>query len=105
MSLNSLPSKLRLSILCRAEIDAKEIPVRILFFAQLKDATGCASTEIKPAMPLSVEQLWAELLKAFPKLTTHRASVRLARNQEYATPDTQFSNDDEVALIPPVSGG
>jgi hypothetical protein len=35
--------------LCRAEIAAKEIPMRILFFAQLKDATGCDSAEIKPA--------------------------------------------------------
>lgn len=79
--------------------------MRILFFAQLKDATGCASTEIKPAMPLNTDQLWMELLKAFPKLTTHRASVRLARNQEYAASDAKFSGDDEVALIPPVSGG
>ena len=79
--------------------------MRILFFAQLKDATGCASAEFKPAMPLNTEQLWAELLKEFPKLAVHRASVRLARNQEYATPDTAFSNNDEIALIPPVSGG
>jgi molybdopterin converting factor subunit 1 len=91
--------------LCRAEIAAKEIPMRILFFAQLKDATGCDSAEIKPASPLNAEQLWAELLKQFPKLAAHRASVRLARNQEYAMPNTKFSNNDEVALIPPVSGG
>ena len=83
----------------------KEIPVRILFFAQLKDATGCGSAEIKPASPLNAEQLWAELLKQFPKLAAHRASTRLARNQEYATSDATFSNNDEVALIPPVSGG
>ena len=56
-------------------------------------------------MPLNTDQLWMELLKAFPKLTTHRASVRLARNQEYAASDAKFSGDDEVALIPPVSGG
>jgi MoaE-MoaD fusion protein len=54
---------------------------------------------------LNAKQLWAELLKQFPKLAAHRASVRLARNQEYAMPDTKFSNNDEVALIPPVSGG
>jgi molybdopterin converting factor subunit 1 len=91
--------------LCGAEIVVKENRMRILFFAQLKDATGCESAEIKPASPLNVEQLWAELLRQFPKLATHRASVRLARNQEYALSDTTFSKDDEVALIPPVSGG
>lgn len=79
--------------------------MRLLFFAQLKDATGCASAEIKPAMPLNAEQLWTELLKQFPKLAAHRTSARFARNQEYATPDAKFSDNDEVALIPPVSGG
>jgi MoaE-MoaD fusion protein len=79
--------------------------MRILFFAQLRDAAGCDSVEWKPAVPLSAEQLWAELLKQFPKLAAHRSSVRLARNQEYAAPNAWFSDADEVALIPPVSGG
>jgi molybdopterin converting factor subunit 1 len=79
--------------------------VRILFFAQLKDATACDSVELNPASPLNAEQLWEELVRQFPKLAAHRASTRLARNQEYAMPDTKFSNSDEVALIPPVSGG
>jgi molybdopterin converting factor subunit 1 len=105
MSLNLLPSKLRPSNLCQAEIVVKENQMRILFFAQLKDAAGCESAEMKPTSPLNTEQLWAELLKQFPKLAAHRASARLACNQEYATPDAKFSNNDEVALIPPVSGG
>ena len=79
--------------------------MRVLFFAQLKDATGCDSAEIAPASPLNTEQLWTELLKKFPKLAAHRPSVRLAKNCEYATPDAVFAADDEVAMIPPVSGG
>ena len=79
--------------------------MHILFFAQLKDATGCDSAELSTAAPLDAEQLWAELLKRYPKLAVHRACVRLARNQEYIMPDTKFSDKDEVALIPPVSGG
>ena len=79
--------------------------MRVLFFAQLKDATGCDSVELKPVSPLSAEQLWTELLKLFPKLAVHRSSVRVARNQEYAMPDAKFGSLDEVALIPPVSGG
>ena len=79
--------------------------MHVLFFAQLKDATNCDSVELAVAAPLSVEQLWAALLERFPALATHRASVRLARNLEYASPQTLFSHDDEVALIPPVSGG
>ena len=79
--------------------------MRVLFFAQLKDATGCDSIEFAPASSLNVEQFWVELLKKFPKLAAHRANLRLARNWEYAGPDAQFTDTDEVALIPPVSGG
>jgi len=79
--------------------------MRILFFAQLKDVTGCDSAEITPSAPLNAEQLWNELLKKFPKLAAHRSSIRLAKNSEYAMPETTFANTDEMALIPPVSGG
>ena len=79
--------------------------MRILFFAHLKDATGCDSAELRAESPLSAEQFWDELLKQFPKLAAHRKSVRLARNQAYAGANERFSDGDEVALIPPVSGG
>jgi len=79
--------------------------MRVLFFAQLKDVTGCDSVEIALASPLNTEQLWSELLKNFPKLAAYRASVRLAKNCEYAEPNAVFAGDDEVAIIPPVSGG
>jgi len=79
--------------------------MRVLFFAQLKDATGCDAAEIAAPAPLNAEQFWAELLKKFPKLAAHRPGVRLARNCEYAASDATFADADEVALIPPVSGG
>ncbi len=79
--------------------------MRVLFFAQLKDATGCDSAELTMASPLSAEQLWAELLTHFPKLAAYRSSVRFAKNCEYAASGATFTNADEVALIPPVSGG
>jgi molybdopterin converting factor subunit 1 len=81
------------------------LDVRVLFFAQLKDAAQCDSTEIALPSPASAEQLWAELLKNFPALAAYRSSVRLAKNFEYTAPDAEFSDADEVALIPPVSGG
>jgi molybdopterin converting factor subunit 1 len=79
--------------------------MRVLFFAQIKGVTGCDSVELAAASPLDVEKFWSELLKKFPKLAAHRANVRVARNWEYAAPDALFTNNDEVALIPPVSGG
>ena len=79
--------------------------MRVLFFAQLKDATGCEAVELAVAAPLGSEQLWVVLLEKFPARAAHRACVRLARNLEYAGPQTLFNDDDEAALIPPVSGG
>jgi molybdopterin converting factor subunit 1 len=79
--------------------------MRVLFFAQLKDVTGCDSIEFAFSSPQNGEQLWAKLLGRFPGLRAHRGNVRLARNWEYADEQTVFSNNDEMALIPPVSGG
>jgi molybdopterin converting factor subunit 1 len=79
--------------------------MRLLFFAQLQDATGCASADLPAPTPLTAEQLWTKLLVPFPALAPHRSCVRLARNCEYADDATRFADADEVALIPPVSGG
>jgi molybdopterin converting factor subunit 1 len=79
--------------------------MRVLFFAQLKDATGCEAVELAAPSPLNCDALWVALLEKFPGLAAHRANVRLARNWEYTDAATQFADADEVALIPPVSGG
>jgi len=55
--------------------------------------------------PLSQDQLWTELERVCPALSHHRPVTRLARNGEYAQQDACFADTDEVALIPPVSGG
>jgi molybdopterin synthase sulfur carrier subunit len=79
--------------------------MRVLFFAQLKDVTGCDAVELALASPLNREQLWAMLLEKFPGLLAHRRNIRLARNWEYVGAETSFQDGDEAALIPPVSGG
>jgi molybdopterin converting factor subunit 1 len=79
--------------------------MRVLFFAQLKDVAGCDSIELATATPLNGEQLWKVLIEKFPALANHKKNVRLARNWEYADEQTVFSGADEIALIPPVSGG
>ncbi len=78
--------------------------MRVLFFAHLKDVTGCAATELDCG-EVDAEGLWAALLRRYPGLQPYRATVRLACNARYAGPETRFGPSDEVALIPPVSGG
>lgn len=79
--------------------------MRILFFAHLKDVTGQAQVELKLDGSLDADGLWQRLLAVHPGLARFRGNVRLARNWEYTGADTRFSDTDEVALIPPVSGG
>jgi molybdopterin converting factor subunit 1 len=78
--------------------------MRVLFFAHLKDITRCGEMSLA-ADGLDVNGLWRELIAARPGLAPFRGSVRLARNSEYVGPDARFNDADEVALIPPVSGG
>ena len=78
--------------------------MRVLFFAQLQDATGCDCIELAPP-PSNAEQLWQRLIETFPALAIHQKNIRLARNWEYADMSTAFTDGDEIALIPPVSGG
>lgn len=79
--------------------------MRILLFAQLKDAAGRAEIAWPGAGPFRAAELWDRLMTEHPALAHHRTVVRLARNGEYASADTLFQPGDEIALIPPVSGG
>jgi molybdopterin converting factor subunit 1 len=79
--------------------------MRVLLFAQIKDALGTAELDLPIANGQAVASLWQTLITAQPKLAAFQSSTRLARNGEYADQATIFCNTDEVALIPPVSGG
>jgi molybdopterin synthase catalytic subunit len=79
--------------------------MRILFFGHLKDLTGASGTTWEPEGATTGEQLWSYLAGQYPALAPYRAHVRLARNLEYADWNTPLAVGDEVALIPPVSGG
>ena len=79
--------------------------MKILLFAQIKDAVGAAELDLKISGSPDAGGLWRALIAAQPKLAAFQSSTRLARNGEYADARTIFSDADEVALIPPVSGG
>ena len=79
--------------------------MRILFFGQTKDVAGAPEMEIKIPSPVDADEIWTKISAAHPKLAAFRKNTRLARNGEYASANMQFDDADEVALIPPVSGG
>lgn len=79
--------------------------VRVLFFGVLKELAGTSVDEIELPEGASVRSVIAHYESRVPRLKGSLPSLALAVNQQYAGPDTQLSANDEVALLPPVSGG
>lgn len=79
--------------------------VQILFFGMLKELAGRASDTIDLAEGASVADVLRYYESQIPRLKDVVASLALAVNQQYAGPDTKLNPGDEIALLPPVSGG
>jgi molybdopterin synthase catalytic subunit len=71
----------------------------------LKDQAGKASDAIELPDGSLVRDLLRQVREQIPRLRESLPAVALAVNQEYAGPDTTLNHNDEVALLPPVSGG
>jgi molybdopterin synthase catalytic subunit len=79
--------------------------VRILFFGILKDLAGKSSDSLDMPEGSSVREVLSHYSSQTPRLQPSLASIAVAVNQEYAGPETALKSGDEVALLPPVSGG
>jgi molybdopterin converting factor subunit 1 len=79
--------------------------VRVRLFAIQRELAGTREHPLELAEGATVEDAWEALIAAYPALAPGRASVRFARNGAYADAATQLADGDEVAMIPPVSGG
>jgi MoaE-MoaD fusion protein len=79
--------------------------VRVLFFGVLKDITGIREETASFAEGTSLGEVFAHYAQRFETLNSARPSILFARNREFCTPDAVLMEDDEVAFLPPVSGG
>ncbi len=79
--------------------------VRVLFFGQLKEITGIAQEDAELSDGARVEDLFERYGRRFPRLADFRPSIAASVNQEYAGWRAPLSGGDEVAFLPPVSGG
>ena len=79
--------------------------VRVLFFGLLKDLAGKSSDSIELREDASVRDVLEYYAAQSPRLKESLAALAVAVNQQYAGPETALRADDEVALLPPVSGG
>ena len=84
---------------------SQTIRVTVLFFGRLKELAGHAEDSIESADATTIEQLFALYAARYPELAKYRSSVVASRNREFAAWDTPLRTGDEVAFLPPVSGG
>ncbi len=80
--------------------------IKIVFFASIREALDCASLELDIGESLSLSALIARLgeREAWRRALT-AANVRVAVNQTLVQGDPQINRGDEVAFLPPVTGG
>ncbi len=79
--------------------------VTVRLFARLREIAGTGELQRDIAEPASAETVWHALAAQFPALPEYRPVISCAVNAEYARFDTPLRDGDEVAFLPPVSGG
>jgi molybdopterin converting factor subunit 1 len=77
----------------------------VLFFGVLKDRAGKSGEVLELPEGAEVRDLLSHYSSEVPAMRDLLTSIAVAVNQEYAGPETRLKSDDEVALLPPVSGG
>jgi len=81
------------------------VHIRVLFFGLLKDICGGSEARLDLPEGATAGAVFDHYAVAFPKLRSMASSIVIARNHEFATTREPLAEGDEVALLPPVSGG
>ena len=79
--------------------------VRVLFFGRLKELAGCGEDWADVPAAATVESLYAQYAQREPQMLGMRANLAAAVNEDLANWQTTLKEGDEVAFLPPVSGG
>ena len=84
---------------------ADGLRVRVRLFALQREQAGTREVALFLPPGATVDDAWRAVVERYPALAPARPSLRFARNGEYADPSIALADGDEVAAIPPVSGG
>jgi MoaE-MoaD fusion protein len=79
--------------------------VRVLFFGMLKDLAGRGGEVLTLPEDATLGDVFTHYEEMNPRLGELAASIAISVNQEFAAPDSSLKEGDEVAFLPPVSGG
>lgn len=84
---------------------SETVRVKVLFFGRLKEIVGRAEDSIEVADGAPIEALFSQYGTRHPEFARFRASLVASCNQEFTAWSTPLHAGDEVAFLPPVSGG
>ncbi len=79
--------------------------VTVRLFARLRDIAGAAELSRDLASGATIGDVWRQLANEFPELANYERSISTAINADYAKMDQVVDDGDEIAFLPPVSGG
>ena len=79
--------------------------VTVRLFARLRDITGASELPRDVSTGATIATVWRELAAEFPGLSQYERSMSSALNADYARMDALVHDGDEIAFLPPVSGG
>jgi molybdopterin converting factor subunit 1 len=79
--------------------------VTVRLFARLRDIAGAAELPREVGPGATIGSVWKQLVSDFPELEQYERSISSAINADYARMDQTVRDGDEVAFLPPVSGG
>ena len=78
--------------------------IKVLLFGAAADRAGTRETRVAGG-DMTLDELWPLLAERYPGLSPMRDTLAFAVNGEYARGDARVAGGDEVAVLPPVSGG
>src|SRR6187431_2112346 len=79
--------------------------IRVRLFAMQREAAGMRELRLEVPLGSTVDDAWNAVVETVPALAPGRSSLRFAVNGEYVDDDLTLADGDELACIPPVSGG
>ena len=79
--------------------------VTVRLFARLRDLAGTGELIRDIPAPATVRSVWNQLTGELPSLVEYESTMSVAVNAEYARMAADVHDGDEVAFLPPVSGG